>query len=251
MEIAQASSTDSTGRFWIKWKPSLLFAITAISLLYRRPRGWVTRGHSSLLVVIVILVLGVPRGTRLTAQFRWPGTPFLDAAIERRRPRVGIWFALLAVIGCAIFAEYGNLIANHIIGGVQFSYMPGWKTRMVTVLPGQIATVFLEEAAFRLSLFPIIVAWLSGSASTDQPSSRVIWSTNVIQALAFGAAHILPHAGLRELQGIRWYWWLLITPHAWFGGFIQGILFWRFGLETAVLEHAVFNAGSHGWGPPR
>ncbi len=251
MGVTGPGAAESPDGAVVNRKAILLLVMAIAALIYRRPWGWVERGNWLLLAAIVILVLAIPLAIRLAARLRLPGTPFLDAALDRKRPRVRIGAAMAAAIGLAIAASIGAATVD-LPAGIPLPLVPHWTPAIVTNFPGAVVVTFLEEAAFRLSLLPIAAALLSKilQRPIDDPSAPILWAANGVQAFAFGAAHVLPKIGLGQLNGIRWYWWLLITPHAWFGGLVQGALFCWFGLETSILEHALFNSLTSAWNQP-
>jgi len=94
-----------------------------------------------------------------------------------------------------------------------------------------------EETIFRLFGLSLL-AWLGGLLFHDsdgRPKLAVLWTANILFALAFGAAH-LPGAAT-----LGWPINTLIVTRTLvlngIGGLILGWLFWTFGLETAMLAH--------------
>jgi hypothetical protein len=94
-----------------------------------------------------------------------------------------------------------------------------------------------EETIFRLFGLSLL-AWLGGLLFHDsdgRPKLVVLWTANILFALAFGAAH-LPGAAT-----LGWPINALIVTRTLvlngIGGLILGWLFWTFGLETAMLAH--------------
>jgi len=94
-----------------------------------------------------------------------------------------------------------------------------------------------EELIYRL-LIATLIAWLvaRGLARVGRPSSSIaVWSGILVAAVLFGLAHVpnladVPHPYLRAitLNGIA--------------GIVLGWLYWRRGLEAAILAHLVADA---------
>lgn len=61
---------------------------------------------------------------------------------------------------------------------------------------------------------------------------------NVLQALLFGAGHIVVGRGV--LNGKPWYVQLPLIWQTW-GGMIFGLVYRKFGLESAILCHATID----------
>jgi Type II CAAX prenyl endopeptidase Rce1-like len=115
-----------------------------------------------------------------------------------------------------------------------------------------------EEATYRLGVLTSLVYALRASilrgrscalelpahmAAARSPNSgpRVriwrdpaFWAANLIQAYIFGAAHSLVRGG--GVNFLR----VLESPPTW-SGVLLGFLYWRFGIEAAVLTHVLSN----------
>jgi len=103
----------------------------------------------------------------------------------------------------------------------------------------------LEEIGFRLGLMSL-VAFLGGlflKDAANHPAHGVIWTAILIVALLFGALHIF---NITELG-------LPFTPsligYAVMGNFFPGLLFgwlyWKRGVESAILAHIIFDLFVH------
>jgi hypothetical protein len=102
-----------------------------------------------------------------------------------------------------------------------------------------------EETEFRLFGLSLL-AWLGGFLfhnSDGRPKPVVLWTANILFALAFGAMHLSAEAGM----GIP------ITPLVvtatlvlnGLGGLVFGWLFFTFGLESAMLAHILADVLRH------
>ena len=94
-----------------------------------------------------------------------------------------------------------------------------------------------EEVLFRLFGLSLL-AWLGGLLFHDaegRPKPAVLWSANVLIALAFGAAH------LQTAASLGWPINTLVVTRTIvlnsLGGLVFGWLFWTLGLESAMLAH--------------
>jgi ABC-2 type transport system ATP-binding protein len=119
----------------------------------------------------------------------------------------------------------------------------GYKVPEQAVAPplyGFLAAVsagITEETIFRLFGLSLL-AWLGGLLFQEldgRPKLAVLWTANILFALAFGAAH-LPGA-----EAMGWPINTLVVTRTLIlnglAGLVLGWLFWTFGLETAMLAH--------------
>jgi membrane protease YdiL (CAAX protease family) len=114
------------------------------------------------------------------------------------------------------------------------SYPAAWKWLLVSISAG-----VTEEVAFRLGLMTLL-AWLGSLVCRDEgghPRAAVLWIANGVAALAFGAAHlggIIP-VPLTPVFIVR-----TVMQNA-IVGTAFGRLYWRRGLESAMLTHSLFD----------
>ena len=95
-----------------------------------------------------------------------------------------------------------------------------------------------EEILLRWGLMSLLVwlAWRFAQGRNGPPSSLTMWGGNVTAALIFGVGH-LPAAFLVGLTGPLWIA-LIIGANALLG-ILYGWLYWRKGLEAAMLAHGL------------
>lgn len=90
-----------------------------------------------------------------------------------------------------------------------------------------------EELQLRLFLMSLLV-WLSLVVFKQAPRNRVYWFAIVIAALLFGAGHLPAAAEIWPLTGLVVFRTVILNAVA---GVVFGWLFWRRGLEVAMLAH--------------
>lgn len=90
-----------------------------------------------------------------------------------------------------------------------------------------------EELQLRLFLMTLIV-WTFATISKRTPSPAVFWTAIVIAALLFGAGHLPAAAAIWPLDQIVVARTLVLNG---VGGIVFGWLFWKQGLESAMLGH--------------
>jgi membrane protease YdiL (CAAX protease family) len=115
------------------------------------------------------------------------------------------------------------------------TYPPGWMLLLASVQAGVREEIF--SRLLLMSLFTWVGNQLSGNEG-GKPTSRLIWSGNIISAVIFGLAHLdnTPYSDelLLPLIGV-----FSISA---FLGLLFGWLYWRYGIEAAILAHFMFDA---------
>lgn len=91
----------------------------------------------------------------------------------------------------------------------------------------------VEELQLRLFLVTLVV-WLVTRRGRKTPSTRVYIGAIVLAAVAFGIAHLPAAANVWPLDAIVVLRIVLLNGVA---GVVFGCLFWRHGLEMAILAH--------------
>lgn len=107
-----------------------------------------------------------------------------------------------------------------------------WKRFLASFYGG-----IVEELLMRLFLFSSLVWLVSGSWRADRkaPGEVVLWSVNIFVALIFGLAH-LPAAGLMNIPITTSLVVMALLLNG-LAGATFGYLYWRRGLEAAMVAH--------------
>jgi membrane protease YdiL (CAAX protease family) len=110
--------------------------------------------------------------------------------------------------------------------------MAAWKPLLASFSAG-----VTEELLFRLGLMTLFV-WLGAKMSRSRPPGAwVFWTANFMAALLFGLVHLTNLVGLGI--PITFGAILCVLPGNGMAGMVFGWLYWRRGLETAMLAHFV------------
>ena len=196
------------------------------------------------------------------------------ALVGASRNRRSVWWAVLACLAVAVLAtpadlgaswaalrlseylrgaKYGAGVGDNAGPGVHFGLgrLPFWTVFFLW-------TALSEEAIYRLGLltslvYTLRVSLLVGrSCALELPAHMAVehsaearprvsiwrdpafWAANLIQAYIFGAVHALERG--RETNALQ----VLTAPPTW-SGVVLGFLYWRFGIESAVLTHVLRN----------
>lgn len=116
---------------------------------------------------------------------------------------------------------------------------PIWQKFLASLYGG-----ITEEIFMRLFLFSLF-SWLLGKVwytPAGLPTSEALWTANVLTALLFGLAHLPATAALISLTP------LVVTRALLLNGLASlafGYLYWRHGLEAAMLAHFTMDIVFH------
>ncbi len=131
-------------------------------------------------------------------------------------------------------------IVTHVVSVLSEPFLPSELTKFESpgVLPallGSLGAAINEEIWMRLGTMTFLV-WL-GSKITGQskPGKILVWSANLIAALAFGALH-LPQVAL-VAKGLTTFMLVFVLLTNGFLGLIFGWLYWQYGLLAAAIAH--------------
>jgi len=206
--------------------------------------GWQVLAINALINGLIICVLGAIG--LVIANHIGLGMPFVEGWIKddhlpsRFRKAIaigwimGVGFALAILVlqnfvfgppMRALFEEIGYVVPEEAITPPLYGFLAAFSAGIT------------EETIFRLFGLSLL-AWLGGSLFQDSdghPKLAVLWTANILFALAFGAAH------LRSAETLGWPINTLIVTRTLVlnsvAGLVLGWLFWTFGLETAMLAH--------------
>ncbi len=195
----------------------------------------------SVAITAVLGALGLLMASRIGL-----GMPFIEGWTNKQP----IWNRLPRALAIAIIA---GLIASLVIAGLDvWVFGPGMKALISSdsveitgslkppAWQGFLAAVnagITEETMFRLFGLTLL-AWISHWISCDEdgrPTLAALWIANIVFAVAFGLAH-LPATQAAGLPITPLIIARAITLNG-MGGLIFGWLYWRFGLETAMVAH--------------
>ncbi len=168
------------------------------------------------------------------------GAPFLTALFRRQKTSGFARVCLGAIlIGClmalALAAMDHFLFSGRGVARVGLiATQPLWARVVLVIYSG-----VMEEIVFRLGLMTV-VAWMTAKLLSRSRFQAVghelaIWVGLLFSALVFGLGHVRPDA-LAPIDIIRAV--ALNSP----AGVILGILYWKQGLEAAMIAHMAADA---------
>jgi membrane protease YdiL (CAAX protease family) len=242
--------------FWIGLALYVVAAIAGIPFtLTMQPltegESWPARASLELVEYLLVGVFSLGIGLYLGGRIGL-GVPFIEGWVEKKpienrlRGAVGISL-VIAIIGNLAMLVFGLVlnvltVALKIVsldtlleaGAWAESYPALWKWFLVSINAG-----VTEEVAFRLGLMTLL-AWLGSLISRDDgghPTMAVLWIANVLAALAFGAAHLV---GIIPVPRTPVFIVRTVAQNG-IVGTAFGWLYWRHGLESAILTHFLFD----------
>jgi membrane protease YdiL (CAAX protease family) len=119
-------------------------------------------------------------------------------------------------------------------GALPVAPMATWKVALAAIAAG-----ITEELQFRFGLLTLFAWALSRLTGKTQPGAVIRWTANVLAVVLFALAHI-PNAtalGLPVTPGLL----IIIFASNGFAGLFFGWLYWRFGIESAMIAHTVLD----------
>jgi len=201
-------------------------------------------------VGFLAISIGLFLGTRLGL-----GLPFIEG-IFTSKP---IWNRGKAVLGLGIISSLASIILVLFIGVVfmlivfvfhesdlnvfadleQIYYPESWKWVLVSIHAG-----ICEEILFRFGLMTLFV-WVGNiflQNQDDRPAIWVMWAALLLAGLCFGIAHL---GGLLPVPDSVFLQFRVVLQNTLIG-ILLGWLYWKFGLECAIVTHMLIDIGFYG-----
>ncbi|MBN2286407.1 MAG: CPBP family intramembrane metalloprotease [Tissierellales bacterium] len=143
----------------------------------------------------------------------------------------GMVVAMLVIVGDFIFMKIGSPLS------LLNSDLPVWWKGLL----GAYSAAVGEEYIFRLMIMTVITLFLRKFFRFQH--SMAVWGAIVISALFFGLMHIPATASLFELTPLLFIRAMLLNGT---GAVIFGYLYWKRGLEAAIMAHFTADIIVHG-----
>jgi hypothetical protein len=152
-------------------------------------------------------------------------TPCLSSSVLMRC--VGLAVGLAAVVltsALALRTHLPELPDN-------FVFPPVWQGILM-----MLGAAVREEILFRFGAMNLL-AWLAMKILRQpQPTTSIVWTANIVVALAFAGLHLVPAAQLLDLNAVAT---AAAVALATLAGAFLGLVYWRHGLLMAILTHAI------------
>jgi membrane protease YdiL (CAAX protease family) len=165
------------------------------------------------------------------------GLPILENILEGKNQTKELKSILPLSIGLGVLA--GILILAAIIPIDKL--IPEFQNMKITLSPwkGFLASFYggiAEEVLMRLFVVSLLV-WITFKIKKDKngkPTVFGIWLSIILAAIMFGLGHLPATAGIVELNAIVVTRAIILNG---IGGVIFGWLYWKKGLESAIIAH--------------
>ena len=189
----------------------------------------------SLVMFAIAVFLGLLLSPRIGM-----GLPLLEGALEGKSPPKNLKSLLLLSVGLGILAgilivalsiPFDKLIPELRELQLTDTSIPAWKALLASFYGG-----IAEEVLLRLFIVSLF-AWIASKIKKNPdggPTKGGIWISIVLASILFGLGHLPATAQVISLTG------LVITRAIVLngvGGLIFGWLYWKKGLESAMIAH--------------
>jgi len=189
--------------------------------------------QSSILFAIVIFF-----GLRLSAKVNL-GLPIITSYLNKQSLTINIKYLVKQAIWLGIASSLAIILADQLfsIAGVQLSLKADQATAWWMGLLASFYGGIGEEILLRLFFMSLLV-WLFSKLSKSTRPARdrniLMWSAIVLASIIFGLGHLPVTASLTTLSAGVILRALVLNG---IGGLIFGYLFWKKGLESAMIAH--------------
>ncbi|MCY7355147.1 MAG: CPBP family intramembrane metalloprotease [Lysobacter sp.] len=248
--------SNAAGEFLIPWKQDLklaliwgvLAALSAVALipylLQTMPGAFdalripfpafvAIQAMQAFVLLGLLTLLGLRMGHRVGL-----GSPVLHGWVNRRiaadwRTLKPLQAIAMGVIAAVVIISLSTVLDPLLPKPLQTIPDPGAGTSAFNGLLASFFGGISEELQLRLFVMTLLV-WLFAMLAKRAPRPWVYWSAIVVAAVLFGIGH-LPAAGkIWELSEIVVFRTIVLNA---IGGLVFGWLYWRRGIEMAMLGH--------------
>ncbi len=190
--------------------------------------------QSASVAVDLILLLCVPFGFYLAPRLSISATPLIDGWMTGEVAGAQLNRALYRSIILVVIILAATLAVSTIPRAAIRTEGVNLPIPLPFALLLALAAALREEIEFRLGLLTVL-AWGLGKIARAKRSPS-LWIANLAQALAFGALHQV--AGFTGRTAAFSVAGLLLDPRT-ISGVILGYAYLSFGIETAIMTHAL------------
>jgi membrane protease YdiL (CAAX protease family) len=185
---------------------------------------------------IVLFSLAIFFGLRLSNLIGM-GMPIVQNALEGKNqtkelksiivPSVS-WGALSGIFVVLLSIPFNKLIPELNLLDVS---VPLWKAFLASFYGGIAEEILLR--LFLVSLF-VYIAFKVKKTKTEHPTNPGIWLSIILAAIIFGLGHLPATAQITSITGLVVIRAIVLNGIA---GIIFGWLYWKKGLESAIIAH--------------
>jgi len=224
--------------FWILWILSIISSILILPYVFNIEAELLQQANIpfGLLVVIAILQGAVIFGlaafiglilAEKTAAFK---LPLLTSWVEHKKINYKRIFVLSVALGLIVGAIIA-LLDKFVFHGVVSSNMqvPLWQGFLASFYGG-----IAEEIVMRLFLMTLLVFILMKIFGRKNAGPVIVWTSIIVIAVLFGLGHLPITSAVASIT--PWIVFRAILLNG-IGGIVFGWLYWKKGLESAIIAH--------------
>jgi membrane protease YdiL (CAAX protease family) len=186
---------------------------------------------------LILSALAIAIGLRLEPSVRM-GVPLMrswlaaEGAVSQPMSAIFVRCSALAFSLAAMVLACGFAFRSQLPGlPDNFVFPPIWQG--ISMMLG---AAVREEILFRFFALNLFV-WITMKVLRKQePTTAIVWATNVLVALVFAWMHLIPAAQLLHLNAIATVMIIVLATSA---GILFGWVYWRHGLLMAMFTHAI------------
>ena len=161
------------------------------------------------------------------------GSPFFEGILNKGEFFPQLKKVLTVTLLAAVISVVPLLLLNLILGTGRIPAV--WKMVLASVDAG-----VQEEIFYRFFIMTLLV-WIGSFLKRDpdeRPAEWVIWASIILSGIIFGWAHIDQQITGQQISGDA----LLVLIVNICYGIVLGWLYWKLGLESAILAHFFIDA---------
>jgi membrane protease YdiL (CAAX protease family) len=238
----------NTKLFWILFIATMISIVLIIPYIYSAQREILEQAGITppMLLLVSVIQGGIVFGLAIffgliLAEKTGFKLPLLTSWIEKRKIKYSrtFWISVLLGIsvGLAIF-----LIDKFIFNQAIILKTTWWQGLLASFYGG-----IAEEILMRLFLVSLLVFIMMKLTKRKQKSSTIVWIAIILVSVIFGIGHLPITAAVSPLT--TWIVFRAILLNG-IGGVVFGFLYWKKGLESAIIAHFTADIFLHvfAWG---
>ena len=224
--------------FWVLFTLSLLSAILILPYVLTLESSVLSETQLSLSVIVlfsilqsaVVFCIAVFFGNILSRKVGF-GVPLIESWFTGRRIRYGRT-ALLSIVSGIIVG-----IVIFILDRYAFPVFPVLSAVQPPLWQGFLASFYggiAEEVLMRFFLMSLVVFIIARVAGKKRPGPYAVWFSILFVAVIFGLGHLPITSAITQITGLVVVRAVVLNG---IGGLLFGWLYWKKGLEAAIIAH--------------
>lgn len=240
----------------INWKLfTVLLVATLVTSLMALPYALSLVKGSGVIITPVLVIaqivqagilfsLAIYFGLRMSKKLGL-GLPIVEGLLNKENQKENIKLILWPSIGLGVLVAVLIIIFSVPFGSLSLDFLkaeiavPVWKSFLISFYGG-----IAEEVLLRLFLMTFII-WITlkiRSTSEGKATNAGIWLAIIVSSVIFGLGHLSITSSLTAITPIVIIRAIVLNG---IGGIIFGWLYWKKGLESAMISHFSADTGLH------